>query len=301
MLDLASADGPSSTAAPGARHIRRSVVVALAVAAVGLLVLLAPPDLSELAEVPGLVANGHLGWLAAALLFEVLSFAGYVALFRAVFVDDESRVGWRESYAITMAGLAASRVFASAGAGGVALTVWALRRLEVPARRVADRMVAFLMLLYVVYMACLVLVGLGLWTGLLPGPAPWALTLAPAVLGALAIAAGLALVRIPADIHRRLRGRAGDATALRRTLARVGHAPAAAGRGRGSQSRCCVVGSRACSARPPGGALTSPSCGRRFTPSASRRPWRCSSSPTSSACSAICCRPPAESAASRAG
>jgi membrane protein DedA with SNARE-associated domain/uncharacterized membrane protein YbhN (UPF0104 family) len=231
MRDLASADGPSSTAAPGARHIRRSVVVALAVAAVGLLVLLAPPDLSELAEVPGLVANGHLGWLAAALLFEVLSFAGYVALFRAVFVDDESRVGWRESYAITMAGLAASRVFASAGAGGVALTVWALRRLEVPARRVADRMVAFLMLLYAVYMACLVLVGLGLWTGLLPGPAPWALTLAPAVLGALAIAAGLALVRIPADIHRRLRGRAGDATALRRTLARVGHAPAAAGGG----------------------------------------------------------------------
>jgi hypothetical protein len=76
MRDLASADGPSSTAAPGARHIRRSVVVALAVAAVGLLVLLAPPDLSELAEVPGLVANGHLGWLAAALLFEVLSFAG---------------------------------------------------------------------------------------------------------------------------------------------------------------------------------------------------------------------------------
>lgn len=140
-------------------------------------------------------------------------------------------MGWRESYAITMAGLAASRVFASAGAGGVALTVWALRRLEVPARRVADRMVAFLMLLYAVYMACLVLVGLGLWTGLLPGPAPWALTLAPAVLGALAIVAGLALVRIPADIHRRLRGRAGDATALRRTLARVGHAPAAAGRG----------------------------------------------------------------------
>ncbi|MDQ3607625.1 MAG: flippase-like domain-containing protein [Actinomycetota bacterium] len=231
MRDPASAGGPSSNAASGAGHIRRSIIIALAAAAVGLLVLLGPPDLSELAEVPELVANGHLGWLAAALLFELLSFAGYVALFRAVFVDDESRVGWRESYAITMAGLVASRVFASAGAGGVALTVWALRRLEIPARRVADRMVAFLMLLYAVYMACLVLVGLGLWTGLLAGPAPWALTLAPAVLGALAIAAGLALVRIPADLHRRLRGRARDVTPLRRTLARVGHAPAAAGRG----------------------------------------------------------------------
>ncbi len=190
-----------------------------------------PPDLSELAEVPALVANGHLGWLAAALVFEVLSFAGYVALFRAVFVDDESRVGWRQSYAITMAGLAATRVFASAGAGGIALTVWALRRLEVPARRIADRMVAFLMLLYGVYMACLVVVGLGLWTGLFPGPAPWALTLVPAVLGALVIAAGLALLRIPADLQRRLAGRAADASALRRILARLAHAPAAAGRG----------------------------------------------------------------------
>ncbi len=222
---------PSSKAAPGARHIRGSIIIALVVAAAGLLVLLGPPDLSELAEVPGLVANGHPGWLAAALLFELLSFAGYVVLFRAVFVDDDSRVGWRESYAITMAGLAATRVFASAGAGGIALTVWALRRLEISARRIADRMVAFLMLLYGVYMACLVLVGLGLWTGLLPGPAPWALTLVPAMLGALAIAAGLALVRIPADLQRRLRGRASDAGALRRTLAGIGHAPAAAGRG----------------------------------------------------------------------
>jgi membrane protein DedA with SNARE-associated domain/uncharacterized membrane protein YbhN (UPF0104 family) len=230
--DHASAVGePSSKAAPGARHLRGSIILALALAAVGLVVLLGPPDLSELAEVPGLVANGHPGWLAAALLFEVLSFAGYVVLFRAVFVDDDSRVGWRESYAITMAGLAATRVFASAGAGGIALTVWALRRLEISARRIADRMVAFLMLLYGVYMACLVLVGLGLWTGLLPGPAPWALTLVPATLGALVIAAGLALVRIPADLQRRLRGRASDAGALRRTLAGIGHAPAAAGRG----------------------------------------------------------------------
>ena len=76
------------------------------------------------------------------------SFLGYVALFRAVFVRGESRIDWRESYQITMAGLAATRLFASAGAGGIALTAWALRRSGMDARIVACRMIAFLVLLY---------------------------------------------------------------------------------------------------------------------------------------------------------
>ena len=60
-------------------------------------------------------------------------------------------IGWSESYQITMAGLAATRLFATAGAGGVALTAWALRRSGMEARLVACRMVAFMVLLYVVY------------------------------------------------------------------------------------------------------------------------------------------------------
>ncbi|HEV2753933.1 MAG TPA: lysylphosphatidylglycerol synthase domain-containing protein, partial [Solirubrobacteraceae bacterium] len=201
-----------------------------AIAAV-LVLLLAPPDLAELAEAPALVAGGDPVWLAAALLFEILSFAGYVALFRSVFVDGEGSVGWRESYAITMAGLVASRLFAAAGAGGIALTAWALRRLGIDARRIADRMVAFMVLLYGVYMACLVLFGLGLWTGLLAGAAPWALTLVPALVGALVIVAGLALTRVPADLDQRVQARASGAGTFRRTLIRGAHAPAAAGRG----------------------------------------------------------------------
>ncbi len=63
------------------------------------------------------------------------------------------RIGWRESYEITMAGLVATRLFAAAGAGGVALTAWALRRSGMEPRLVACRMVAFMVLLYVVYAA----------------------------------------------------------------------------------------------------------------------------------------------------
>ena len=78
-----------------------------------------------------------------AAMLEVCSFIGYVALFRAVFVRGESKIDWRESYQITMAGLAATRLFASAGAGGIALTAWALRRSGMDARVVACRLIAF--------------------------------------------------------------------------------------------------------------------------------------------------------------
>ena len=228
---LSAVDQPSPSAGTDVTRRRRRILIVLAMAAFGvLLVALAPPDLSELAEVPQLLANGHLGWLGAALLFKVLSYAGYMALFRAVFVTGGTRIGWRESYAITMAGVAATRLFASAGAGGVALTAWALHRLGVPSRRIAERMVTFLVLLYGVYLACLVVFGLALWAGLLPGSAPWALTLVPALIGALGIAAGLGLGRIPADPER-VGGQAVGAGKLRRTLARVRDFFAGAGSG----------------------------------------------------------------------
>ena len=49
-------------------------------------------------------------------------------------------------------------------------------------RAVADRMIAFLVLIYGVYMAALVVGGVGLRIGLFPGPAPFGVTVVPAVL-----------------------------------------------------------------------------------------------------------------------
>ena len=43
---------------------------------------------------------------------------------------------WRESYEITMAGLAATRLFSAGGAGGIVLTYWALRKAGMPRTRV---------------------------------------------------------------------------------------------------------------------------------------------------------------------
>jgi len=160
------------------------------------------PKLVGLKDTWNRLQQGDVWWLALAFVLEVVSYLGYVALFRAVFVRGEGRIGWRVSYEITMAGLAATRLFAAAGAGGIALTAWALRRSGMEPRLVACRMVAFMSLLYAVYMLALVIDGLGLYLGLWPGSAPFAITVIPAIFGAGVIALFLAVSALPGDFER---------------------------------------------------------------------------------------------------
>jgi uncharacterized protein (TIRG00374 family) len=162
------------------------------------------PQLAGLSKTWDRIEEGDPAWLVVALGFEILSFAGYVILFRTVFVRGETRIDWRASYEITMAGLAATRLFAAAGAGGVALTAWALRRSGLEARIVACRLVAFMVVLYSVYMAALVIDGIGLRMGIFPGEAPFAITIVPAIFGASLIAIMLAVSLLPEDVERRL-------------------------------------------------------------------------------------------------
>jgi len=158
------------------------------------------------------IDGGDPWWLGLAAVLEVLSFASYVTLFRGVFarrsirVAEASRIRGRESYQITMASVAATRVFAAAGAGGMALTAWALRRAGLGPRTVAARMVAFLTLLYGVYMAALVIGGLGLYLGVFPGPGPFAITVIPAVFGGVVIGLFLGIAFLPGDLERVVAG-----------------------------------------------------------------------------------------------
>lgn len=174
------------------RITRKRALVAVTASLVAVSLVLLVPALAGLAGSLDRVAEGDPGWLALALGFAALSFAGHILLFRTVCLDAGSRFGFRESYQVTMAGHAATRLLASAGAGGVALTAWAMRRAGMDRGEVAERMVAFLVLLYSVYMLALVIGGVGLFTGVLPGSAPLALTLVPAAFGALVIALALA-------------------------------------------------------------------------------------------------------------
>ena len=138
--------------------------------------------------------------LAAGL--EVISFCSYVFAFRGVFGTGSIRINLRDSYRITMAGLAATRLLATAGAGGVALTVWALVRMGMPRTQIVSREAIFLVLFYAVFMGTLVIGGVGLYVGTFPGEAPFALTILPAIFGAIVIVLALLAARFSAGIQR---------------------------------------------------------------------------------------------------
>ncbi len=207
-------------------RITRAGVVGSIVFVVSIVALLyfVLPKLLGLRSTWNRLQQGNIWWLALAAVLEAASYAGYVALFRAVFVRGRRRIGWRASYEITMAGLVATRLFAAAGAGGIALTAWALRRSGMEPRLVACRMIAFLAVLYAVYMLSLVICGLGLYVGLWPGQAPFAITVVPALFGAGVIAVFLAVSALPGDFERlvaRWTSGGGPLGALARRLATV--------------------------------------------------------------------------------
>lgn len=74
----------------------------------------------------------------------------------------------------------------------------------VPRTAVVAGITTQLVLLYSVNMAALVPTGVGLRVGVLPGPAPFGLTVVPAIFAAVVIVAALAMVLIPAELPGRL-------------------------------------------------------------------------------------------------
>jgi uncharacterized membrane protein YbhN (UPF0104 family) len=213
--------------------VTRTRVIASLLFVVGIVVFMyfGLPKLVGFGDTIKHLREGNAWWLGAAAVLECLSFGGYVTLFRAVFLQDASRITWRASYEITMAGLAATRLFAAAGAGGIALTAWALRRSGMERRLVASRMVAFMALLYGVYMCSLAIDGLGLYFGLWPGPAPFAITVIPAIFGASVITIFLAVSALPDDFERFVARRSTGLGWSGRVARRLATVPSAAATG----------------------------------------------------------------------
>jgi uncharacterized membrane protein YbhN (UPF0104 family) len=185
------------------------------------------PQIAGLGDTWKQVKEGDPLWLLVAGGFTALSFGGYVMLFQGVYVREGFRLTISESYQITMAGLAATRVFAAGGAGGIALTAWALRRAGLPRRAVADQTLAFLVLTYAVYAAALVIGGFGLYFGLFQGSDDWAITLLPACIGCVAFGGALLLALMPPDLQERLRGFAHGRGRVARLIQHAANVPAA--------------------------------------------------------------------------
>jgi putative heme transporter len=143
-------------------------------------------------------------WIAIAIGFNVLAYGAYIALFKAVVGGDALRLKWLETYEINMAGVAATLLFSAGGAGGIALTYWALRKAGMGRRDVARRMVAFITLHYAFYPLALIVFGVLLRTGVLNGKSSVELTIVPAGVAGLLILIGILIALIPPDLERRL-------------------------------------------------------------------------------------------------
>jgi uncharacterized protein (TIRG00374 family) len=225
-------DGTAAEPMPRVLLTRRRIIASLLFVLLGVgFLYFVLPKLTGVGKTVHRIEGGDSWWIAIGVLLELLSFAGYVVLFRAVFVRGHDRIGWRESYEITMAGLVATRLFAAAGAGGVALTAWALRRSGMEPRLVASRMVAFIVLLYIVYAGSLLLAGIGLGTGLFPGGGSFAITIVPAIAAAVLVTVAGAAALLPGDIERRLARWASGSGRIAHWVARGATVPALAASG----------------------------------------------------------------------
>jgi uncharacterized membrane protein YbhN (UPF0104 family) len=189
---------------------RAALPLALAVAAVAV-VLLAGGPLQVLADALGRALSADPRWIAVAGGAELLSFTGYIALFWLVGRHATPRLELRASAEITLAGAAATRLLPTAGAGGAALTLWAISKTGVGSLRAGRLLLTFLSLLYGIFLAGIAVSGAAIALGFGGGAGHAALAGGAAIAATLAITVALVLA------------------------ARGGEAPAGAGRlGRGA-------------------------------------------------------------------
>jgi putative heme transporter len=184
------------------------IFLGIVVAIVGLYVLL--PKLVGVSDAFNRIGDAKWYWIVVAVGFVLVAFGAYAMVFKAVVGGGPDsgippgRLNLRASYEITMAGFAGSTFFSAAGAGGLIIIFWALRKAGMDARRAACRMVALLVLLYSFYALAVVAFGILLRTGVLSGSNPTGGTIVPAAIaGALALLV-VSIAWIPGDFERRI-------------------------------------------------------------------------------------------------
>jgi uncharacterized protein (TIRG00374 family) len=180
---------------PDELHPRHLVVRVAQIAGIIALIAIAISALPGLDQVRARLEGVDPVWLVALALAEIGSCAGYVLVFRSTFC---AQMSWRLSYDIAMAEQAANSLLPAGGAGGLALGVWALRQAGMPTGHIARRTVAFFVVTSAANFFTLVLVGLGVFVGIVPGDASWVLTVVPALI----TAAGIVLIGLsPRLLH----------------------------------------------------------------------------------------------------
>ena len=172
---------------------RRSALPAALAGAALAAVLVAGGPLQTFAHAFGRALDADPRWVVAGAAFELLSFAGYVALLWLVGGRATERLGLRASAEVTLGGAAATRLLPTGGAGGAAVTLWSFRRAGLSTREATHTLLTFLVLLYSVFLASIAVAGGLLALGIADGGGPLILAGLPALGAALAIGIALAL------------------------------------------------------------------------------------------------------------
>jgi uncharacterized membrane protein YbhN (UPF0104 family) len=223
-------------AGPG-EHSRKWLTPVLWAAAAGILAVLFARGAGTFLRSIGHALHAQWELVALGAVLEVVSVAGYVLLLHRVVATASPRLRLKDSYDITLAGAAVTRLLPTAGLGGAAVTVWALRARGVRTSQITERLLAFFLILYGVYMSALLACGGAVALGFVKVTsgralgalgAGLALTISAAVLALLAapsLTAGL-LARLARGSGRSASGAKRVAEALpqlRAALARAGH------------------------------------------------------------------------------
>ena len=233
----ATADTPGDLVLPAldlrALARRAAVPAALAAVVVAALVLAGGP-LRAFADAFGRAVDADPRWVVAAATFEVLSFVGYVSLLWLVGSRASNRLDLRASTQITLGGAGATRLLPTGGVGGAALTIWAFRRAGLGTRGATRTLLAFLVVLYTVFLGSIVVAGGAIALGISHAHGPLALSALPAAAAVAAMAAGLALAAFAKPFSTDAAATApvtGARSLVARVRAAAGDTPAALGTG----------------------------------------------------------------------
>lgn len=170
------------------RSLWRALISLAILVAIVIGLLLAVPGLHGVA---GQLSEMNLGWLLVALALEILSCVGYVVAFLQVFDRAPVRFGAR----VALSELAFGAAVSLGGAGSIAVGAWLLVERGGEPTRIAERSAVLFLLTSAVNVVTLVLAGLGLFLGLLPGPSDPLLSIVPAAVGTVTLVFFLALPR----------------------------------------------------------------------------------------------------------
>ena len=187
---------------------RRAALPAAVVAVLAVAVVAGAGPLRAFGDALARAVQADPRWVGGAAVLELLSFAGYIALLWLVASRATRRVDLRASAQITLGGAGATRLLPTGGVGGVALTLWALRRAGLGGREATRTLLAFLVVLYSVFLGAIVAAGGLLALGIAHGDGPLSLSAVPAAGAALGI-----LLPLAAAARRPARGVAGAAEA----------------------------------------------------------------------------------------